>query len=231
MSNFWALFQLHFISDNVEDLALKLFSSTIYDSTRRWYNGLPDASITSMDQLEEVLLKVWSVEEDPKMLLTILNNITKAKNETVMEFHDKFERLVQQIPKSHHPSNNFLLFLYTKNFLGKMGFLIKDKAPKTIQESQEMVMNIENNLISSKIEPFSTQSVKMDAKPKVVHSAEPTSYSGDILEKIQLTVYGMVKTKELTMNRIFNLEREMLSHNLYFPKAQGKWMQYLRNRG
>jgi hypothetical protein len=95
MSNFWAFFQLHPISDDVEYLAMKLFSTTLYDGARRWYNGLPDASITSMDKLEEVFLKIWSVKEDPNMLLIRLNNITKVENETVREFHDKFERLIQ----------------------------------------------------------------------------------------------------------------------------------------
>ena len=92
---------------------MKFFSATLYDGARQWYNNLPDASITTMDKLEEVFLKRWSVKEDPNMLLIRLINITKAENETVKEFHDKFERLIQQIPASHHHSNNFLLFLYT----------------------------------------------------------------------------------------------------------------------
>jgi hypothetical protein len=51
-----------------------------------------------MDKLEEVFRKTWSVKEDPNMMVIMLNNITKADNEIVMEFHDKFERLIQQIP-------------------------------------------------------------------------------------------------------------------------------------
>jgi hypothetical protein len=31
MSNFWAFFYLHPISDDVEDLVMKLFSATFYD--------------------------------------------------------------------------------------------------------------------------------------------------------------------------------------------------------
>jgi hypothetical protein len=58
------------------------------------------------------------------MLLIRLNIITKPKNETIREFHDKFESLVQKIPVSNHPSDNFLLFIYTKTFTGQMGFLL-----------------------------------------------------------------------------------------------------------
>jgi hypothetical protein len=80
--------------------------------------------------------------------------------------------MIQQIPGIHHPSNNFILFLYTKYFTRQMGFLIRDKAPRTIQESHEMAMKIENNLSSSKLESFSAPRVNMDAKPKVVHNVE-----------------------------------------------------------
>jgi hypothetical protein len=70
MSNFWAFFQLHPISDDVEDLVMKLFSATLYDAARRWYLGLPDGSIKTMDRLEQIFLRRWSIKEDPNMLLT-----------------------------------------------------------------------------------------------------------------------------------------------------------------
>jgi hypothetical protein len=76
-----------------------------------------------------------------------------------------------------------------------VGFLIRDKAPKTIQEAHEMAMKIENNLSSSKVEPFSTPRVKMEAKPKVVHNVEAASDIGASLEKLQLTVDSMVKSQ------------------------------------
>jgi hypothetical protein len=49
MNIFWAFFQIHPISDDAEYLAMKLFSATLDDGTRRWYNGLPDASIKTMN--------------------------------------------------------------------------------------------------------------------------------------------------------------------------------------
>jgi hypothetical protein len=70
MSNFWAFFQLHPISDDVEDLVMKLFSTTLYDAARRWYLNLPYGSIKTMDRLEQIFLRRWSIKEDPNMLLT-----------------------------------------------------------------------------------------------------------------------------------------------------------------
>jgi hypothetical protein len=63
------------------------------------------------------------------MLFIRLSNITKQENETVREFHDKFGNLVQKIPMSHHPSDSFLLFLYTKAFARHMGLSPQRQIP------------------------------------------------------------------------------------------------------
>jgi hypothetical protein len=41
MGDFWAFFQLNPINDDVEDLAMKLFSTTLHDDARKWYDGPP----------------------------------------------------------------------------------------------------------------------------------------------------------------------------------------------
>jgi hypothetical protein len=54
---------------------------------------LPTASITSMDQLEEVFLRIWNVKEDPNMLLQIIMHIKKDEKDVVKELHAKFKRI------------------------------------------------------------------------------------------------------------------------------------------
>jgi hypothetical protein len=83
MSNFWAFFQLHPISYYVEYLAMNIFSTTLHDNARRWYNNLPNTSIASMVKLEEVFLQIWSVKRNPNIFLMRLNCLKKDENETV----------------------------------------------------------------------------------------------------------------------------------------------------
>jgi hypothetical protein len=94
MRNLWVFFHLHPISDDVEDLVMKLFSTTLLDASRHWYHSLPDGSIKTMDKLEEAFLKRWSIKEDPNMLLTRLNTLWKQDNEIIREFHTRFETLL-----------------------------------------------------------------------------------------------------------------------------------------
>ena len=113
MDNFCAFFQLHPIDDDAEDLVMKLFSATLHGNASKWYDNLPDASITSMDQLEETFLKKWNIKlEDIHMLIKKLDYIQQTKNKTVKEFHTRFENLLHQIPRSHHPEDMYLAYLY-----------------------------------------------------------------------------------------------------------------------
>jgi hypothetical protein len=87
MSDFWAFFQLHPISDDVEDLVMKLFSATLYGNTREWYGNIPNASITVMEQLEETFLNNWGMKlENIQTLLKELEYAKKTKDETFWDF-------------------------------------------------------------------------------------------------------------------------------------------------
>jgi len=143
MSDFWDFFQLHPINDDVKDLEMKLFSTTLHGNARKWYDNLPDASITSMDQLEETFLKRWGVKlEDIETLLKRLDYIKQVENETVREFHNRFEKLLYQIPRSHHPGDMYIVYLYTNAILVHLGFLLNKKGPKKIDEVMFLSQNI-----------------------------------------------------------------------------------------
>jgi hypothetical protein len=82
MDNLWAFFQLHPISDDVEDLAMKLLSSTLHGNARKWYDGLLDDNITFMDQLEETFIKIWNIKiEYIHMLIKIIEHMKQTHND------------------------------------------------------------------------------------------------------------------------------------------------------
>jgi hypothetical protein len=174
---------------------MKLFSTTLYDATRRWYLGLPNGSIKTMDRLEEIFLRRWSIKEDPNMLLTRLNGIARRENESIREFHTRFEALLQWIPPSHHPKDDYLVHIYTRSFNGQLGHLLRDKDPQSIQEAQNLATKIEGNLLSSKIEPFANPRGKIDIKQKVVHNVEPASDLCTSISKLQASVDRIMKNQ------------------------------------
>ena len=141
MSDFWAFFKLHPISDDAEDLAMKLFSTTLHGKARKWYGNLSDVSITSMDQLEETFLMSWGMKlEDIPLLLKGIEYIRQTEDETVRAFKVRFQMLLYQIPKIHCPEDKYLVYLYTNALLGYLSFLLNKMGPKTLAEAHNMAM-------------------------------------------------------------------------------------------
>jgi hypothetical protein len=151
MSDVWAFFQLHPISDDAKDLVMKLFFATLHGNARKWYDDLPVTSITSMDQLEKIFLKKWGMKlQDIQTLLKRLEYAKQTENEAVWDFQDRFQRLLYQIPRDHYPKDKYLVYLFTNALLVHLGFLLSKKRPKTLYEACNMAMQIKENIFLSK---------------------------------------------------------------------------------
>jgi hypothetical protein len=156
MRRFWKFFQHFPVSDEAEDLVMKLFSASLHGEARRWYDNLPAASITSMEQFEEVFLAEWTMEEeDMQSLLKELEGIKKTESEVVRAFGVRFQRLLYQIPQSHRPEGNYLVYLYTNGLQGHLSFLLNKKNPKTLAEAHNMAIQIEKSLSSNAMDTLS----------------------------------------------------------------------------
>jgi hypothetical protein len=98
---------------------MKLFSATLCCNAKEWYDNLPDASITTMEQFEETFLERWGIQlKDIPVLLEKLEHIKHAEDEIVRDFQDRFENMLYQVPKSHHPEEKYLVHLFTRALLG-----------------------------------------------------------------------------------------------------------------
>jgi hypothetical protein len=152
MSRFWEFFQYRPVSDEAEDLVMKLFSASLHGEAKKWYDNLPAASIISMDHFEEIFLARWALKlEDVQSLLKELEGIKQAGYEIVKVFGARFQKLFYQIPESHRPKGKYLVYLYTNGLQGHLSFLLNKRNPKTLAEAHNMAIQIEKNLLSSGI--------------------------------------------------------------------------------
>jgi hypothetical protein len=132
---------------------MKLIPTTLHENARKWYDNLPDASITSMDQLEKTFLEKWGMKlEDIQTLLKRLQYTKQTENETVWDFRNRFEGLLYQIPRDHYPEDKCLVYLFTNALLVHLGFLLSKKRPKTLHEAGNMAIQIKANIFWSKKE-------------------------------------------------------------------------------
>jgi hypothetical protein len=157
VNNFYSYFGLHPIGDDAEDVVMKLFPTTLHGNAKKWYDDLPDASITSMNQLEEVFLKEWGIRlGDISVLLKIFEHIKQAENETLFDFQSRFEGTLCQIPRSHHPEDKYIVHLYTHAILAHLGLPLSKRGPRMLNEAYDMATGIERNISLSRIKDLFT---------------------------------------------------------------------------
>jgi hypothetical protein len=157
MRRFWKFFQHFPVDDEAEDLVMKLFSASLHGEARRWYDNLPAASINSMELFEELFIAKWTMEmEVVYSLLKDLEGIRQAESEVVRAFGVRFQRLLYQIPQSHRPEGNYLVYLYTNGLQAHLSFLLDKKKPKTLAEAHNMAIKIEESLSLTKTNTMHT---------------------------------------------------------------------------
>jgi hypothetical protein len=104
-----------------------------------------------MERFEELFIAKWTMEmEVVYSLLKDLEGIRQAESEVVRAFGVRFQRLLYQIPQSHRPEGNYLVYLYTNGLQAHLSFLLDKKRPKTLAEAHNMAIKIEEGLSLTK---------------------------------------------------------------------------------
>jgi hypothetical protein len=138
------------VIDEAEDVVMKLFSHTLHGNAKKWYDSLSNASITSINQLEEVFLEEWGIQsEDIPILQKKFEDIKQCENETLFDFQSRFEGALHQIPTIHRPEMEYIVHLYTHAILAHLGLPLNKRAPKTLDEAYGMAEGIERNIYLS----------------------------------------------------------------------------------
>jgi hypothetical protein len=94
------------------------------------------------------------------MLLQILMHIKKAENKVVKDFHAKFNRMSQQLPRRYRHVSKFHV-IYIRVFSRQSNFFLDKRSPRTSQESYDMATKVEANVSSSKVEHLFFPQVKI----------------------------------------------------------------------
>jgi hypothetical protein len=160
MGRFWNVFKSFPVSDDAEDVVMKLFSKTLHGDAKRWYDNLPTASINSMEHFEEAFRAKWTIKiEDIQSLQKELESIKQSESEPVRTFCARFQKVLYQIPPGHRPEERYLVYLYTKGLQGHLSFLLDKKRPRTFPEAHDMATQIEKSISLTGTNPMDALSL------------------------------------------------------------------------
>jgi hypothetical protein len=92
-----------------EDVAMRMFVSTLEGEARTWYKSLPDASIDGWDSFQEKFIERWADKQDNFSLINAFDNIKKNGDETVIDFNARFSKTYYKIPTTIRPNDAYAL--------------------------------------------------------------------------------------------------------------------------
>jgi hypothetical protein len=117
-----------------EDVAMRIFVSTLKGEARAWYKSLPDASIDGWDSFQVKFIQQWAKTRQFS-LIHGFDNIRKNGEETVIDFNSRFSKTYYKISTTIRPNHAYALNYYLEAFDGIFGIFLRHKEPKNLEEA------------------------------------------------------------------------------------------------
>jgi hypothetical protein len=207
-----------------EDVAMKMFVSTLEGEARSWYKSLQNNSISGLNPFFEKFLERWGDKHDTSFLLRNFTDLNKKENEIVLEFNTRFAKAYHKIPATLKPNVEFALISYLEKFDGILGVLIRQKEPTSLDVAYQVAITTEKHLsLASKAQvPLSLLLDPQDRRtnPPAQALPEPKQEEGTSKD----ATFGLVNDLS---NRIVKVEK-MLQNQLVIsqPKPINKRRPY-----
>jgi hypothetical protein len=146
------------------DVEMKLLTSSLTKYAHRWLRWIPDNHITSYEYFAKLFKNRWTTNKYNGILVAQFNQINNKENQIVSEFENRFDKLYSQIPTVLRPTDAIVHLLYMNAFDGKFCFILKEKKHTILAQAKEYSVEIEENILDSKFDPFQYLHVKEEAK-------------------------------------------------------------------
>lgn len=85
------------------DVVLRFFLQSLDGEARKCFKTLPNASINTWEELENIFMQKWGEKKDHACFLTEFNAIKKKHNEDVTNFIKVFNNLYNNLPSDIKP--------------------------------------------------------------------------------------------------------------------------------
>jgi hypothetical protein len=215
---------------NEEDVKMTLFVYSLEGSAADWFEDFPANKFNTLNSLIDEFRKRWGDQKEHRFQLGALTTSHKKENEIVVEFNEKFSKLVKNLHQDIKPPAAAILIYYIESFEGEMRYALRDKDPQTLPEAQEMDVRIEKNMLEarkSNILGFNRGSFSKVNQDKKKRDEGQTSSSDGIKELTELIrQLDMKRDNEINslQNRLITVERSQ-ANNRQQHKPNDKWLR------
>ena len=125
-------------------------------------------------------------------ILANYDTIKRGPRETVLEYYARFNNVYNAIPQNLRPPPDLALYKFPDGFDPDMAYQLKERAPQTLADAQNVVVTVEANLISKR------NRARMERR--TTFKKEPSAFD----QKLDAIISGLQRLGE----RVENVERK-----------------------
>jgi hypothetical protein len=131
-----------------EDVWMRVFIQILFHESRKWFMGLAPGSITSIEALDEALLRHWGDTKDFLYYITEFGSL-KMKGEFVSDFSKIFNKMYNKIPDEIKPTKTMKKITYASAFDSEFFLLLREIRSPSLVHMQYVALQVESNIVAS----------------------------------------------------------------------------------
>ena len=144
--------QDYFESYEIDDdsVRMKIFVQSLTGDVRTWFRALPATSIANPEALYQSFINIWEKRKDPLHILAEYDTIKIGPQVTVLDYCARFNNVYNAIPQNLRPPPDLALYKFLDGFDPDMAYQLKERAPNSLAEMQNLAVTVEANLIAKR---------------------------------------------------------------------------------
>jgi hypothetical protein len=159
------------------DVWMKLFVQSLDGEVRKWFKGLPPASIADIEALDETFIKQWGDRRDYLYYITKFGALKRNNGESISDFTKRFNKMYGRIPDDIKPNEAFTNITYANAFNAYFSLFLRERISTTLMSMQEATIEVEYNILA--LERLKTRSDKDKKKQREDSPSSSNSATSD----------------------------------------------------
>jgi len=175
-----------------DDVRMKIFVQSLTCDVRVWFRALPVNSIADPEALYQTFLNRWEKKKDPLHILSEYDTIRRGPQEAVLDYCARFNSVYNAIPQNLRPPPDLALIKFPDGFDSDMVYRLRERAPPTLADMQNIAVSVEANLIAKRN--------RARAERRTTFKDEPLAFE----QKLDAIIEGM----DILGDRVETIERK-----------------------
>jgi len=126
-------------------VVLRLFVQSLDGEAKKWFRALPNASITTWEELENSFTQNWGAKRNHEYVLTEFNGIRKKPEKDISEFIKRFNKQYNNLPNEINPPQVASRVVFVGAFESNFGFTLRERKSHTLDQLHVDSLEVEEN--------------------------------------------------------------------------------------